>query len=212
MVGMTQATSHRLFEPGTTGWTIDDLSDPEIQWQWSEGRYEIVEGVLTKMAPQGFDGIDPLSNLRRLLERHLDAVGLAGTFYHEVDVLLRTDRTSRPDMVFLTAEQRRTQKRLQRRKKLPPGKYHPIYKPPMFVVESVSRGHERHDRVTKRQWYADAGIPHYWLLTEFERSLVCLVLQDGRYVEEASGENDDVIASSIFAGVNISLAQVWDDV
>lgn len=87
-----------------------------------------------------------------------------------------------------------------------------IYKPPLFVVESVSQGHERHDRVTKRGWYAEAGIPHYWLLTEFERSLVCLVLREGEYVEEDSGENNDILASSIFGGVNIPLARVWEDV
>lgn len=49
-------TSSRPFEPGTTGWTVHDLDDPEIERQWFEGRYEIVEGVLTKMPPAYFTG------------------------------------------------------------------------------------------------------------------------------------------------------------
>src|SRR5437868_3197409 len=83
---MTLATPHRVIETGTTGWTVDDFYDPEIQVLLGGGRFEIVDGVLTKMAAQGFEGIDPLSNLRRMLERHLDASKQKGNFYHEVDL------------------------------------------------------------------------------------------------------------------------------
>src|SRR5665213_1935397 len=98
---MTQLHSHRPFEPGTTGWTVDDWYELDSQGLLPDGRYEIVDGVLTKMAPQGFEGIDPQSNLRRVLERQLDAVGQQGRFYHEVDVLLRRNRVARPDMIYL---------------------------------------------------------------------------------------------------------------
>jgi hypothetical protein len=102
---MTQATSHRQFEPGATGWMVDDLEDPDIQWLWSEGRHELVDGVLTKMAPQGFGGINPLSHIRRLVEKHLDATNRGGYFHNEVNLLLRPSRVARPDMIFLTPEQ-----------------------------------------------------------------------------------------------------------
>jgi hypothetical protein len=36
------ATEPRPFQPGTTGWTVRDLDDPEIERQWFSGRYEIV--------------------------------------------------------------------------------------------------------------------------------------------------------------------------
>src|SRR5882724_111970 len=111
---MTQAITHRAFEPGTTGWSIDDLDDPEILWQWTEGRYEIVEGVLTKTAPQGFDGIFPLSRLCRQIESQLQATGHAGEFHSETDLLLQQDRVTRPDAIFLTAQQFREQRRISR--------------------------------------------------------------------------------------------------
>jgi len=209
---MPQVVSHRVFEPGTTGWTVDDLRDPEIQSRWSQGRFELVDGVLTKMAPQGFEGVDPLENLRRFVERELDAKGRGGNFYREVDLLLRRGRIARPDMLFLTSEMRQRQKKLQKARKLKPGKYHPIYVVPYLVVESVSLFHEDHDRVTKLEWYAAAGIPHYWLLTGFERSLVCHVLDGDRYVQESAGTDEDIVRTQAFGGVSISLAKVWDDV
>jgi Uma2 family endonuclease len=208
---MTQTTSHRQFEPGTTGWMVDDLQDPDIQWQWSDGRYELVDGVLTETAPQGFEGIDPLSCLRRLLERHLTAAGRDGYFYHEVDLFLRAGRIARPDMIFLTPDERKQQKQLGRERGRGKFKYHPVYLPPSLVVESLSVGTENHDRLTKREWYAQANIPHYWLLTAHERTLVCLVLRDGRYIEEAAGRDNEIIHASTFGGVTIPLAAVWDD-
>jgi Uma2 family endonuclease len=209
---MTQAITHRQFEPGTTGWMVDDLQDPDIQWLWSEGRYELVDGVLTKTAPQGFEGIGPLSCLRRLIEKHLDSTKQGGTFHNEVDLLLRPSRVARPDMIFLTSHQHRQQKLLQLERGHGTFRYHPVYITPPLVVESLSVGHEYHDRVTKREWYAEANIPNYWLLDARERSLVCLALEGDSYIEEGSGRDNDIVRASIFGGVTIPLADVWGDV
>jgi Uma2 family endonuclease len=206
---MTQAVLQRAFEPGTTGWTVDDLADPEILDRWSEGRYELVEGVLAKMPPQGFDGIYPLSRLRRQIEDYLTAIGQAGEFHNESDLLLDIARIARPDMVFLTEQQFHDQKRISEERGRVVGMYNPIYVMPALVVESLSRGHERHDRLTKRSWYAEARIPHYWLLSAPDRSLVCLVLDGREYVEKVSGRDSDVITTPTFPGLKIELAKLW---
>ena len=202
-------TSHRPFEPGTTGWSVEDLYDPEILSLWSRGRYEIVDGVLTKMPPQGFQGVDPLASLRDLLMDHLRRTGRKGRFYNEVDVLLRNGRIARPDMLFLSEQQRRQQRKLARDRGLTDADYRPVYVAPRLVVESICVGHEAHDRETKLEWYADAGVPHYWLLTAHERSLACLALKRGEYVEEDAGRDSDTIRSAIFGGVSIPLAKLW---
>jgi hypothetical protein len=57
------------FEPGTTGWTVDDLNDPAIERQWFAGRYEIVEGVLTTVPPAYVDGALSTGRLLWVVER-----------------------------------------------------------------------------------------------------------------------------------------------
>ena len=99
---MPQTTARRKFEPGTTGWTLDDLADPEIQFQWSRNRCELVDGVLTMMSPQGFQEIKPLDRIRRMIERHAESAEPGGEAFTEVDILLRRSRIARPDMIFLT--------------------------------------------------------------------------------------------------------------
>ena len=74
----------RRFVVGTTGWSVDDLDDARVERRWQEGRYEIVEGVLTTMPTAYRDGTLPLSRLRRIVERHLDHTGMAGEFTNEV--------------------------------------------------------------------------------------------------------------------------------
>src|SRR5947209_20627581 len=102
---MTQAgTSSRPFEPGTTGWTVHDLDDPEIERQWFQGRYEIVEGVLTKMPPAYFAGGNALFNVMHRLKNHLGARGIFARFSTEVDVVLDDVRVARSDAVMLSVK------------------------------------------------------------------------------------------------------------
>ena len=61
------ATSSKPFKVGTTGWTVTDLLDPQVGVLYDEGRYEIVEGVLTLMPAAFFFGnvrLDRLIELR----------------------------------------------------------------------------------------------------------------------------------------------------
>jgi len=61
----------------------------------------------------------------------------------------------------------------------------------LLAVEIVSPGTRRTDRVTKPAEYADAGIPHYWLLQlDPVPVLTAYLLVDGEYevVAQGSGE------------------------
>jgi|SRR5665213_2388173 len=80
--------SSRRFVPGTTGWTEDDLNDPKIQRMWDRGRYEIIEGVLTKMPAAYLEGSFPLRRLIRQIEGHLERTTMPGEFGFEVAIQL----------------------------------------------------------------------------------------------------------------------------
>ncbi|HEV8604209.1 MAG TPA: hypothetical protein VGQ99_02510 [Tepidisphaeraceae bacterium] len=79
-VVVIRATSSRRLVPGTTGWTVRDLDNPEIERQWDSSHYEIIEGVLTKMAPAYYDGGVALSNVIDLVKSHLKKTKAGGHF------------------------------------------------------------------------------------------------------------------------------------
>jgi len=204
-------SSIRPFEPGTTGWTVDDLDDPQIERQWEMGAYEIVEGVLTKMPPAYYDGNICVGRLVRIVERHLDAAQIPGEFTFESDLVLGSQRLARPDAVFLTPEQHRQQKELNARRstgrKLTYGR---LLIPPTLIIESISPGHERHDRDIKRDWYAQARVPNYWLLDGYSKSLECLILDGPTYRTDQAGQSKDELHPSLFPGLSIALAKLWE--
>lgn len=57
--------------------------------------------------------------------------------------------------------------------------------PALLVVEIVSPGSVVNDRVTKREVYAEAGVPAYWIVDPHAGTLLALRLVDGRYVPYA---------------------------
>jgi Uma2 family endonuclease len=136
--------------------------------------------------------------------------GLGDCIVPEVDLILNKRRLPRVDAVFLTPDDQRKQKAAHAaRGRCSSLKYGRILIPPTLVIESMSLGHEAHDRETKRRWYAEARIPNYWLLDTQQRSLECLVLDGAEYRVDQSGSNDAELRPSLFPGLVISLGRLW---
>jgi Uma2 family endonuclease len=205
----TSAVSSRQFIPGSTGWTEEDLYETEIERQWEEGSYEIIEGVLATMPAAYYDGTLVMNRLRRMLERRLDEQQTAGEFATEVDLVLRRDRIVRADMIFMTPADQKKQRAANTKHGASKLKYGRVRVSPSLVLESVSPGHERHDLETKRKWYAEAGVPNYWILNAYERTLECLVLEGGGYRVDQSGSDQAEVSPKFFNGLTIALSRLW---
>jgi Uma2 family endonuclease len=202
-------TISRSFEPGTTGWSADDLLDPETSRLFQEGRFEIVEGVLAQMPAALYDGSLSLQRLLRTIERHLDQHGLPGEFSTEVDLVIGKRRVLRADAVFLLPEDQRQQKEANRLGGDPTVTFGRLVVPPTLIIESLSLGHESHDRETKRQWFAEWHVRNYWMLNAYERSLECLVLEGDGYRVDVAGGGGDEVKPTLFAGLAIQLLKLW---
>jgi Uma2 family endonuclease len=199
----------RPFEPGTPGWTVDDLEDPAIERLWFQGTYEIVDGVLTKMPAAYFPSGMSLFRLMQLIDDCVKRDGPAGDFSMEVDLVLRPNRVARADAVFLTNADKRAQRLAARRAgKIDPDRTR-ILVPPTLVIESISPDHESHDQSTKRRWYAEAGIPNYWIVDAYARTLDCLVLDGPAYRPDVSGRSRAKLRPSAFPGLILNLGELW---
>ena len=82
--------------------------------------------------------------------------------------------------------------------------------PPDIVVEVLSSN--RHvDLVRKRQLYAAAGVPEYWILDGDANTLTALELADGgTYGERAVLTAADTLTTPLFPEFSLPLAQVFD--
>jgi Uma2 family endonuclease len=81
---------------------------------------------------------------------------------------------------------------------------------PDLVVEVISEGSGRYDRMTKLLGYGAIGVPEYWLVDQFSKTLERLVLKGGHYVvTEVLGEADTLKPRS-FSGLSIPLRKLFD--
>jgi Uma2 family endonuclease len=207
-------TARRRFVAGTTGWTASALDDPRIEPLWEGGHFEIVEGVLTRMPPAHYDSSVALSRLIGIVLPAIQEGDPGAVIPMEVDVIVGERRVPKVDALYLSPQDRARQKQLNAlhgrgtRKTL---RYGRILVPPTLIVESLSRGHEDHDRLTKRAWFAEMKVPNYWLLNYFDESLECLTLRDDRYVTDASARGQQEVRPTLFPSLVIPLAKLWAD-
>lgn len=156
-----------------------------------------------------FPGMRSLQELLFILKSNLKQRGVSDDFGGEADIIIDEDRVVIADAVWLTPDdQRRQREAAHRVGRSDPGRTR-ILVPPTLVIESISPGHERHDERTKRKWYAEFGVPNYWILDGFSRSLRCLVLDGSEYRIDAEGRGADEIRPALFPGLAIQLGQLW---
>jgi Uma2 family endonuclease len=198
-----------VLQPGTMGWTSADLRDPDIRRLWDAGRYEIIEGVLTVMPATRFRGGNVGQNLVFLLRDYYLAQNVRCRFSAEVDIEAAPPRVVRADAVLVVAADLPKFEALSFDEPGTDWQDHPLTLPPTLVIESLRPGHELHDRRTKRRWYAEFGVRHYWLVDAYVRSLECLILEGGEYRVDAAGRGDVELRPPAFPGLVIPLATIW---
>lgn len=79
---------------------------------------------------------------------------------------------------------------------------------PDIAIEILSSDRRR-DLVRKRQLYAEAGVPEYWIFDPDNDTATLLELQAGQYVERAVLEASDTVTTPLLPGLAIPLEDVF---
>ena len=97
-----------------------------------------------------------------------------------------------------------------RRERLPrPGAVRSIQVVPDWVCEVLSPSTAARDRVIKRRLYAQAGIPHYWLIDPELRALEALALRDGVWVELGIYDETATARTPPFDAVELEIGRLF---
>jgi Uma2 family endonuclease len=113
------------------------------------------------------------------------------------DVILSDDTILQPDVLYVAKERRSI---IGDR----------VNGPPDLVIEVLSPGAERRDRVQKLDLYAQHGVPEFWIVDPRAQNIEFLLLDQGRYMltQAAAGRYQ----SPLLPEVQIELASFWHDV
>ena len=186
---MSEAGTRYSVETGRSGLTYADycaLPDDGL-------RYEIVDGLLFAEPSPRRAHQKAVGNLFAILHAHVRAHGLGEVYVAPFDVILDPRTTVVPDLVFVV------------RDRLKIVAERGVEGAPDLLVEVLSPGTARRDRVRKLNAYARYGVRHYWLLDPEAKTVEAFELVDGAYRLAAAVGGDDELRPGVFPGLAISL-------
>lgn len=161
-------------------------------------RFEILDGFLVKEPSPSVHHQRVSRELGRQLMDYFNSVDPEGElFFAPLDVTLTTCNVLQPDILFVSGA----------RKEIILGDR--IDGPCDLVVEIMSPGNRRKDRLHKMDIYRKAGITHYWLVDPEENTLEAFVLSSGNYTLVFAGSPGDSFTHPEFPGLELDLDRVF---
>lgn len=121
-------------------------------------------------------------HLFRQLDRFVEANGLGEVFFAPVDVYFDGENVYEPDIFFITTERLSIVE-------------DNVYGAPDFIIEVLSPGTEKIDKIEKKAVYERCGVKEYWIVHPQTKKVIGYALTDTGFAETAS--NDGEIASAL---------------
>src|SRR5262245_51070194 len=164
-------------------------------------RYEIHDGELCVTAAPSFEHQLILSNLLRVLFRHVPDIAPGLILPAPTDVILadHSDETTivQPDILYLAPDRMSVTSRRG------------LEAAPTLAVEILSPSTRTTDRVVKRRLYARYGTQNLWLVDPDAGVVEALVLEGDRYVLAVSAAGADACDLPPFTGLGLVPDALW---
>jgi len=160
-------------------------------------RYEIIEGVLyVSPSPSTRHQIAAVE-LTTTLNVHVRSRRLGRVIAAPMDVLLSPVSVVQPDILYISRARRHILTEAN------------VQGAPDLVVEVISPSSTATDQTTKRQLYAQYGVPHYWVVHPINRWVRAFELRGADYVVVAEANGDQKFTAPPFTDLAIPLSQLW---
>ena len=82
--------------------------------------------------------------------------------------------------------------------------------PPALAITVASPGKTERDTVDKRQEYALAEVPEYWIINPVDGYVLVLTSADGEYQDAGEYRDVELISSMLFPELKVSAATLLD--
>lgn len=178
--------------------TIDHLeSIPYDEWH----RYELIEGELYVSCAPGIPHQLVLNNLQFELTNYLKQNPI-GRLVPGPGAVFDRYNSVIPDIVFVRKDRWNTIVSKNR-----------FNAAPDLLIEIVSPGSTDYSRDfnLKRKVYSKFGVPEYWVVDGWSKSVIVFGLEDNTLKEVTRFRETDSLESPIFPGLSLKLSDVFTD-
>lgn len=170
-------------------------------------RTELVNGNIIEMTEASPLHIDIIDFLIELIKAHLADQSL--DFVVRTGVGIEIPRTAGPnnardpDVVICQRQQWKAMRHFTKAIFLADN-------PPALAVEVVSPGNQTVDTVDKRQEYALARVPEYWIVNPIDGYVLVLVLDGDDYREVGEYRDNEPIESGLLPALTVTANEILD--
>lgn len=170
-------------------------------------RTEFVNGEILDMAEASPLHVFITAFIQQLLNAHIKAQGRSLFCFGPAGIEIPRTETENnvrsPDKVVSDRAQWREMKHLTKA-------VFAAGNPPALAIEVASPGNTTRDTVDKRQEYALAEVPEYWIVNPVDGYVLVLTLADGEYQEVGEYRGSDLISSGLFPKLKIAAGTLLD--
>ena len=159
-------------------------------------RYELIDGELMPM-PSPKEIHQKILKIAAGWFLLVEASGLGTFYFAPFDVILSDFDVVQPDLIFVSNARSRiiTEDNIRGA--------------PDLVVEILSPSTADYDRTTKRDLYERYGVPEYWLVDPYAKTITILRLGADGYNTHAVYGEGDALTSPTLAGFSMNLSELF---
>lgn len=163
-------------------------------------QYELLNGELVKKASPTVQHQRISRRLIKAFEKHLDEQPGGELFFAPLDVVLDDFNAPQPDILFIRKENLTI---IDEAEQIVRGV-------PDLLVEILSPGSIKRDRIEKMELYERFGVPEFWLIDPNNRSVEVYHLEEAKYRIFAFAAESGAVQSAVLAGLIVDLAQLFE--
>ena len=178
--------------PGLKTWTYDELQRSMVE---TNQPTELSEGELIMSPAPAPHHQRVVARLFRVVDDFVSAQHLGQVYLAPIDVVLNQSRTVQPDLLFIT---RKNEEIIQ----------DAIRGVPDLVMEVVSKGSWRRDRIDKKALYEQFGVKEYWIIDPEARTVELFSLVSGAYRLLKKASAGEVVRSKLLVGFRLAVDDI----
>ena len=177
--------------PAQGEWSVDDYLSLETNHlvEYANGHVEVLPMPSPRHQRIVFF-------LQRIIWEFISAARLGEVLSAPLPIELWPKKFREPDIIFITAEKLARQDQTH-------------WREVDLVMEVVCPDNPQRDNKTKREEYARAGIPEYWIVDPQKQLITVLELQGKRYHEHGEFKSGQIATSVLLAGFELAVDEVF---
>lgn len=189
---MTKVTAQKIDKMKWTAFRALELDDADT------AIYELFDGIVMKRSAPSLVHQRISRKLLLQLDAFIEANQLGEVFSAPVDLYLDDYNAFQPDLAFVSKD---------RSFLIEAGDY--IRGAPDLVVEIISAGSFKRDKVTKKELCERFAVREYWLVDPLNQGIEIYVMQDDAYVLHDIQEGWSKIVSTVLTGFELDLGALF---